>query len=146
MDGLLSNPNNKHRTVFGTRPIFGDERVPIAQSSPTERKVQESYIYVAQEYNTKIEKYYQDKKIGRTFDIVKRFKSFKRPTSIRITKAWKVQDAVHVEKQLHTIFKEERNYGEWFLDKDNKLIEKLGQLIKLAKATEVDLGQLFIQN
>jgi hypothetical protein len=97
-------------------------------------KNDEGYVYIVKHNhrNPEISKLLTDKKIGISYDYTKRINSLTLGTiGVEIVKAGKMsrQMTQILERILHDELKEYRLVGEWFLDEDNKLVDKVEKLV-----------------
>lgn len=102
------------------------------------------YVYVLTHThrNKNVQKYLTDKKIGKTDSPKERKKSLTLgPVEIKYLRLWEVQvDKVGVvEKFLQSKFKENHIIGEWYDDKDNKLLSIIDEEINRIKLLGIDI-------
>tara|TARA_R110002072_G_scaffold5527_12_gene35477 strand:- start:15210 stop:15878 length:669 start_codon:yes stop_codon:yes gene_type:complete len=65
----------------------------------------------------------------------------KSPIKAQLVAAWQHASAKDVEAALHSILDDRRIEGEWFLDKDDTLVESMRPIMKLLKATELPIAE-----
>ncbi|MGU9957484.1 MAG: GIY-YIG nuclease family protein [Arenicellales bacterium WSBS_2016_MAG_OTU3] len=65
----------------------------------------------------------------------------KSPIKAQCIAAWKHEDARAVENALHTLMEDSRIEGEWFLDKEDTLVERMQPIMKLIGAEEIAIEQ-----
>ncbi|MCA0902224.1 GIY-YIG nuclease family protein [Microbulbifer agarilyticus] len=61
----------------------------------------------------------------------------KSPIKAQYVAAWEHQDARAVETALHMLLEDSRIEGEWFLDKDDTLVERMQPIMELIGANEL---------
>lgn len=66
--------------------------------------------------------------------------STKSPIKAQCVAAWEFPEARELESALHQFLDDRRVEGEWFLDLDNTLVERLKPLMVLLKAEEIHIG------
>ena len=78
------------------------------------------------------------KKIGITgkgnADLTSRLRQLsgtKSPIQVQCIKAWEFENAAEIEKAFHSILRNDRLTGEWFYDKEDDLVERIGPTIEL---------------
>ncbi|WP_444926403.1 GIY-YIG nuclease family protein [Microbulbifer sp. TRSA002] len=88
------------------------------------------------------------KKVGITGDgnatlnsRIQQISSTKSPIKAQCVAAWKHQDAKAVETALHNLLEDSHIEGEWFLDKDDTLVERMQPLMKLIGANELSIEE-----
>jgi len=67
--------------------------------------------------------------------------STKSPIKAQCIAAWKHGDARGVENALHMLLDDSRIEGEWFLDKDDSLVERMQPIMGLIGAIEIPIEQ-----
>jgi hypothetical protein len=65
----------------------------------------------------------------------------KSPIKAQCIAAWEHQDARAVETALHMLMDDSRVEGEWFLDKDDTLIERMQPIMALIGAKEIPIPE-----
>lgn len=65
----------------------------------------------------------------------------KSPIKAQCIAAWEHQDARAVETALHMLLEDSRVEGEWFLDKDDSLVERMQPMMELIGATELSIEE-----
>lgn len=63
----------------------------------------------------------------------------KSPIKAQCVAAWEHSDARAVETALHTFMEESRVEGEWFLDKEDTLVERMQPIMSLIGATPIEI-------
>lgn len=63
--------------------------------------------------------------------------STKSPIKAQCIAAWEHHDAKSVEKALHLLLEDNRIEGEWFLDKDDTLVERMQPIMELLGSKEI---------
>ena len=63
----------------------------------------------------------------------------KSPIKAQCLVAWMHDDARAVENALHLLLDDSRVEGEWFLDKDDTLVERMQPIMELLGATEIEI-------
>ncbi|NOF44094.1 GIY-YIG nuclease family protein [Vibrio cholerae] len=70
---------------------------------------------------------------------LRQISSTKSPIKAQCVAAWEFPKARDLESALHQFLDDKRVEGEWFLDLDNNLVERLKPLMILLNATEIDI-------
>jgi hypothetical protein len=65
----------------------------------------------------------------------------KSPIKAQCMAAWSHEDAQAVENALHLLMDDSRVEGEWFLDKDDTLVERMQPIMELIGAKEIAIKQ-----
>lgn len=63
----------------------------------------------------------------------------KSPIKAQCIAAWDHHDARAVESAMHLLLEDNRIEGEWFLDKDNTLVERMQPMMELLGANEITI-------
>ena len=63
----------------------------------------------------------------------------KSPIKAQCVAAWEYEDARTAENAIHSLLDDMRVEGEWFLDKDDTLVERLQPLMDLINANEIEI-------
>ena len=63
----------------------------------------------------------------------------KSPIKAQCIAAWEHNDAMAIENALHMLLEDSRIEGEWFLDKDDTLIERMQPIMKLLGSKEIEI-------
>ena len=66
--------------------------------------------------------------------------STKSPIQAQCVIAWSHSDAKAIESALHQVLEDSRVIGEWFLDKNDTLVERLQPIMKLLGAEEIEIS------
>jgi hypothetical protein len=79
---------------------------------------------------------------GATLDSrLRQISNTKSPIKAQYVAAWHHSSAKEIESALHSILDECRIEGEWFLDKDDTLVERMRPIMNLLKATEIKIPE-----
>mgnify|MGYP000090620280 CR=1 FL=1 len=65
----------------------------------------------------------------------------KSPIKAQYVAAWKHDNAQALEKALHSLLENTRIEGEWFLDKENNLVERMQPIMNLLGATVINIKE-----
>ena len=65
----------------------------------------------------------------------------KSPIKAQYVAAWKHDNAQALEKALHSLLENTRIEGEWFLDKENNLVERMQPIMDILGATVINIKQ-----
>lgn len=65
----------------------------------------------------------------------------KSPIKAQCVAAWEHQDAKAIESALHSLMEDSRVEGEWFLDKEDTLVERMRPIMELIGATELAIEE-----
>lgn len=65
----------------------------------------------------------------------------KSPIKAQCIAAWEHEDARSVENALHMLMEDSRIEGEWFLDKEDTLVERMQPIMELIGAKEIAIEQ-----
>jgi hypothetical protein len=63
----------------------------------------------------------------------------KSPIKAQYVAAWQYDDARAIETALHSLLEDSRVEGEWFLDKDDSLVERMQPFMELIGATRIEI-------
>ena len=63
----------------------------------------------------------------------------KSPIKAQCIAAWEHDDAMALEKAMHSLLEDSRVEGEWFLDKDDTLVERMQPIMNLLNAKEIEI-------
>ena len=61
------------------------------------------------------------------------------PIQAQCIAAWEHNDARAIENAIHLLLEDNRVEGEWFLDKDDSLVERMSPMMELLGATEIEI-------
>lgn len=105
-------------------------------------KGKEGYVYVAKHNhrNPEVSKLLTDKKVGISYDYMKRMEGLTLGTvGIEVLRAWKMdKDMIKfMESKIHSKLKERKLIGEWFSDEDNNLVEMVENIVLSFTPSEV---------
>lgn len=64
----------------------------------------------------------------------------KSPIKSQCVAAWSLDDARAVESAIHLLLEDSRVEGEWFLDKDDTLVERMRPMMQLLGAQEIQIA------
>jgi len=64
----------------------------------------------------------------------------KSPIKAQCVAAWEHHDAKAIENAMHMLLEDSRIEGEWFLDKDDSLVERMHPIMELLGAKEIKIG------
>ncbi len=84
------------------------------------------------------------KKIGITTNVSNRLQQMNNtnsPLMVECVIAWRHDEALTIEKDLHILFDNIKSKGEWFTDENNTLIDEIKPTIEKWGAKEVDLEE-----
>ena len=63
----------------------------------------------------------------------------KSPIKAQYVAAWEHENAKKIENALHTIMEDSRVEGEWFLDKENRFLNKIEPIMELIGAKNIEI-------
>jgi Meiotically up-regulated gene 113 len=66
----------------------------------------------------------------------------KSPIKAQCISAWEHNDARAVENAMHLLLEDNRIEGEWFLDKDDSLVERIQPMMELLGAKEITIEEV----
>jgi len=70
---------------------------------------------------------------------IQQISNTKSPIKAQCISAWEHDDAKAVENAMHLLLDDSRIEGEWFLDKDDTLLERMQPMMELLGATEIEI-------